>query len=120
MLVDTSVWIDHLRVHDAALAGVLEAGDVVCHPFVIGEVACGGLRRRREILSLLAALPRVPDVSHDEALAFVEDNALFGSGIGWIDVHLLAATRLGGTRLWTRDRRLQRIARRLDIAAALA
>jgi predicted nucleic acid-binding protein len=115
MLVDTSVWIDHFRSRDAALARRLDQGIVASHPFVIGELACGGLRQGGEILMLLAALPQVPEVLHDEALEFVHRHAL--SGIGWVDVHLLASARLAGTELWTRDLRLQRVARRLGVAA---
>lgn len=119
MLVDTSVWIDHFRSRNAALAALLDAGDVECHSFVVGELACGGLRQRHEVLQLLTCLPQVPEVGHDEALAFLEQHALAGSGVGWVDIHLLASTRLGRTRLWTRDRHLHRVARWLDVAAAM-
>lgn len=120
ILVDTSVWVDHLRRGDAALSTLLEAGDVACHPFVIGEVACGRLRQRREILSLLGALPSVEVASHEEAIAFMEARALDGRGVGWIDVHLLASAALARVALWTRDRRLREAARRLGCAYALA
>jgi len=93
VLVDTSVWIDHLRRGNAALATQLREGDVWCHAFVIGELACADLENRQEILSLLSALPQAPVAEHDEVLAFVEVNRLMGSGIGWIDAHLLAAAR---------------------------
>lgn len=113
MLVDTSVWIDQLRRHNAALARCLERGEVWSHPFVIGEIACGHLRNRRAILGLLEALPQTPQAGHDEALAFVEANRLAGSGIGWIDVHLLASARLANLPFWTLDRRLASVARAL-------
>ena len=115
ILVDTSVWIDHLRRGNPDLAARLEADLVWCHPFVIGELACGRLTDRLEILSLLKTLPRSPIAEHDEALEFVDRNELAGSGIGWIDVHLLASTRLGGICIWTLDQTLDRIARRLGI-----
>jgi predicted nucleic acid-binding protein len=118
VLVDTSVWIDHFRRGNAALAERLAAGDVWVHPFVIGELACGQLTRRSEILVLLEALPQVPLVEHPEVLAFVETNGLPGRGIGWIDAHLLASARLARIRLWTLDRRLAAIAGPLGLAGA--
>lgn len=117
-LVDTSVWVDHLRRGDRALAVVLEDGEVSSHPFVIGELACGRLARRREILALLAVLPTTPLADHDEVLAFVERHRLDGAGIGWVDVHLLASAALSRTALWTRDRALRAAARSLGLAAA--
>lgn len=117
-LVDTSVWVDHLRRGDALLRAALEDGEVATHPFVIGELNCGSLRRREDILSLLAALPRTRVATHDEAMALVDAHALGGVGIGWVAVHLLAASRLSRVRLWTRDRRLQAVADRLGIAPA--
>jgi predicted nucleic acid-binding protein len=115
-LVDTSVWVDHLRRGHAALAARLREGVVCTHPFVIGELACGHLARRREVLALLDALPRLPAVSHHEAMVFVEARRLAGQGIGWIDVHLLASAAVGGARVWTLDRRLHTVARRLGLA----
>jgi predicted nucleic acid-binding protein len=115
MLVDSSVWIDHFRRHDASLAVALEDGLVECHDFVIGELACGHLRQGTTILSLMQSLPRVRPVAHDEALSFLEMHALGGTGLGWVDVHLLAAARLAGTSLWTRDRRLLTAAQRLGL-----
>lgn len=117
ILADTSVWVDHLRRHNAALALRLEDGAVMVHPFVVGELACGNLRRRREILSALVALPEVPLASHDEVLALVDAHRLAGSGIGWIDAHLLASARLAGVRIWTFDRPLAAAARRLGLLA---
>jgi predicted nucleic acid-binding protein len=117
ILVDTSVWVEHLRAGSARLARELEAGRVLVHPCVIGELACGTLRDRAHVLTLLTRLPSAPTVSHAEALAFLEARALMGRGIGFIDVHLLASVALAGTaRLWTRDQRLARVARALDLA----
>jgi len=116
-LVDTSVWVDHFRNHDAHLATELQRGAVVCHPFVRGELALGVLRRRQEVLSLLSELPEAGVVDDDEAMAFVEQHRLAGAGIGWVDVHLLASAILGGLPLWTRDRRLEGVARRLGVSA---
>ena len=115
ILVDTSIWIDHLRRGDRQLAARLEAGDVVCHPFVIGELACGSLSRRREILELLAALPRTGQATHEEILAFIDDRHLHGGGIGLIDAHLLYAAVAEGHVVWTRDARLRQSAARLGV-----
>lgn len=115
MLVDTSIWVDHFGRRDPALAELLERGEVECHPFIIGELACGNLRRRSAILTLLRDLPQSPNVEHDEALAFVDTQQLVGSGLGWIDIHLLASARLSGTLLWSRDGRLAAAARRLGL-----
>ena len=89
-----------------AAGDLLEHGEVECHPFIIGELACGNLHPRAEILVLLRDLPLISAVEHDEALAFVDSHRLMGSGLGWLDVHLLASARLSSTLLWTRDRRL--------------
>ena len=117
MLVDTSVWVDHLRRGDPALRALLTRAEVECHPFIIGELACGSLQRRSEVLSLLQSLPRVPVGSHDEVLTFVERHRLMGRGIGWIDAHLLTSAALAGSLLWTRDRRLCAVALMLDLYA---
>ncbi|MBI2203619.1 MAG: type II toxin-antitoxin system VapC family toxin [Candidatus Rokubacteria bacterium] len=119
ILVDTSVWVDHLRSGNATLAGELEAGRVLTHPFVVGELACGNLKNRLEILGLLARLPSAPMATHTEALDFLERRALMGRGIGFIDVHLLASAALAApASLWTRDRRLAAIAAELRLAYA--
>jgi hypothetical protein len=118
ILVDTSVWVDHLRAHDAALAGLLEAGGVLAHGFVIGELALGDLRRRDEILALLGDLPAAATAADDEVLGFIARHRLMGTGIGYIDAHLLTSAALTpAARLWTRDRRLATVARRLDLQA---
>jgi hypothetical protein len=109
--VDTSVWIDHFRRGDTALANLLGAGLVICHPFVIGELACGGWKHRARILDALGNLSSAPVATHREAMIFLEHHGLAARGIGWVDVHLLASTALsGGTRFWTRDKRLAMIA----------
>lgn len=114
-LVDTSVWSDHLRRHDAALARLLEAGEVLAHPFVTGEIACGVFTRRAETLALLNRLPSAPLVSHGEVLAFIDRHAVAGQGVGLVDVHLLASVLLAGARLLTRDKRLMVAAERLGV-----
>ena len=116
MLVDTSVWVDHLRGRNATLVDLLAAAQVWTHPFVIGELACGNLAKRNEVLSLLAALPQVPVTDHDEVLAFVADRSLMGSGLGWIDMHLLASAALAAVPFWTLDKRLSAAARKLGLA----
>lgn len=116
ILVDSSVWIDHLRRGNPALQGALDSALVLCHPFVIGELACGSLRQRAKILDALRVMPGAPVATQDEALAFLERHHLAGRGIGWVDVHLLASTVLvDGARLWTRYKRLAAVARDLDI-----
>ena len=113
ILVDTSVWIDHFRSGNARLAFRLERGEVWCHAFVIGELACGKLANRREILRRLEALPQADVAEHREVLAFLETHDLPGRGIGWIDAHLLASARLTRLPLWTLDRQLAAVARDL-------
>jgi len=108
ILVDTSVWIDHLRARDKTLAQLLLAEQVLGHPFIIGEIALGHLPRRHEVLSSLRDLPQATVASQDEVLNLIESERLFGCGIGYVDAHLLAATRLTeGASLWTRDKRLR-------------
>jgi len=116
ILVDTSVWVDHFRRRNDRLEALLLEGQVLGHPAVLGEVALGHLRRRAEILGLLAELPQARPAMDDEALTFIERNALHRSGIGWVDAHLLAAAALSRTSLWTLDRRLAAVASRLSLA----
>ena len=117
MLVDTSIWVEHLRTDIPDLRTLLLRGSVECHPFVIGELACGTMRRRAQILTLLQRLPSVIAASDKEVLAFIEGHHLMGRGIGWIDAHLLVSAALSRTRLWTRDRRLLDVARMLGLLA---
>jgi predicted nucleic acid-binding protein len=117
ILVDTSVWIDHLRKGDSKLEGLLDEGVVLCHPFVIGELACGNLKNRDEILSLLAAIPASLVASHEEGLHLVAEQKLTGKGLGWIDIHLLASALLSNCILWTKDRALGAAADSLKIGA---
>jgi predicted nucleic acid-binding protein len=111
------VWVDHLRRGDAQLVALLESATAAAHPFVIGEIACGSLANRQAILGLLQNLPTATVADSDEVLAYIERHRLFGKGIGYVDVHLLAATALTeGTTLWTRDKRLRAAAESLRCA----
>lgn len=121
ILVDTSIWIDHLHRSDATLSDLLHEAQVCAHPMVIGELALGALRDRQTMLGLLADLPSVPVATNVEVLAFVDSKVLHGIGLSLVDAHLLAALRLSRSdRLWTRDRRLRLAAERLGVAADLA
>ena len=113
ILVDTSVWIDHFRSAAPALVKALENGQVVSHPFVVGEIALGHLRHRAEVVALLSELPAVPVADHSDVMEFIELHALMATGVGWVDAHLLCAASLAGLTLWTVDRPLRRQATRL-------
>jgi predicted nucleic acid-binding protein len=115
VLVDTSIWVTHLREGNQDLETLLLDAAVLCHPFIVGELACGNLRNRNEILSLLQALPMAPIVEFDEFLHFIDGNQLMGIGMGFVDVHLLASSRLAGMPLWTSDKRLRSAAIKLDL-----
>jgi predicted nucleic acid-binding protein len=115
ILADTSVWVDHLRRANARMASLLRDGEISGHPLVIGEIALGHLKHRREILELLENLPQATLADHDEVLRFVERRDLAGRGLGWVDVHLLAAAALDHLRLWTLDRRLAAAASSLGL-----
>jgi len=117
MLVDTSVWIDHFAQANPRLVEALEAGTVESHPFVMGELALGRLRWRDETLAYLAALPAARAAEHEEALGLVVAHDLAGSGLGWVDAHLLASALIGGTTIWTLDRQLAAVATRLGVGA---
>lgn len=118
IIVDTSVWVAHLRARDSRLVGLLEEGQVLVHEYVIGELACGSLRRRAEFLHLLGHLPSAPTVTHVEIMGFIEIHSLMGKGLGLIDMHLLASTSLhGSARLMTYDQRLSSAAGRLGLKA---
>ena len=117
ILVDSSVWIDHLRARNGALVEALTARQVLMHPMVIGELACGNLQDRAEVIEFLLEIPVASVATDAEVLGLIETGRLMGKGIGWVDVHLLASTILGGdTLLWTRDRRLAAIADQFGLA----
>lgn len=116
ILVDTSVWIDYLRTGDEGLVALLNAGRILAHPFVTGELACGNLRQRTEILNLLKGLPQAPVASKEEVLFFIENKAFNGRGIGFIDAYLLASTVISDrSRIWTRDKHLRKVAADLEL-----
>ncbi len=115
VLVDTSIWVTHLRQGNRQLETLLMDAEVMCHPFIIGELACGNLKNRDEILSLLKSLPLAPTIEFDEFYFFIERHRLMGIGIGFVDVHLLASAQLTKIPLWTADRRLKSAATKLDL-----
>lgn len=118
ILVDTSVWVDHLRRRDSGLVALLQAGQVFAHPFVIGEIALGNLNQRQAVLGYLAKLPQAAVARDEEVLHFIDRNGLAGTGIGYVDAHLLASVQLvAGTALLTRDKRLHGAAIQLNLAA---
>ena len=112
-LVDTSVWIDHRRYDSADLRKLLEGGEVLCHPFIIGELACGSMVNRAQVLELLSSLPAAPVADHSEVMHFLTDRRLYGKRLGWIDLHLLASASLAKAILWTKDRALKEATLRL-------
>jgi predicted nucleic acid-binding protein len=117
ILADTSVWVAHLRKGNRALADLLDAGMILLHPFVIGEIALGNLRHRETVLSALSDLPLASVATDNEVVGFIERYTLFGHGVGYIDAHLLAAVQLTpDAALWTYDKALHRIASRLELA----
>lgn len=113
VLVDTSVWVAHFRAGNIGLEGLLNDGHVVCHPFIVGELACGNLRNRSEILSLLQTLPMAVLVEHEEVMQFIEDHVLMGKGLGYIDMHLIASAMLTGVPIWTLDKKLNEVSSKL-------
>jgi predicted nucleic acid-binding protein len=116
VLVDTSVWVDFLRRGDATLKQLLEDGEVLVHPFVIGELALGNLSSGSGLLSMLSVLPSAQVATHEEVMGFIERHELSGAGLGYVDAHLLASVRLTGqSQLFTRDRKLSRVARQLAL-----
>ena len=120
ILVDTSVWVQHFRARGSTLTKLLEEGAALIHPFVIGELSLGNFHQRELVLQMLSRLPAASVATNAEALHFIDRNALFGRGVGYVDVHLLAATRLtAGSRLWTLDKRLNDVAVELRIAAGI-
>ncbi|MFN3546515.1 MAG: type II toxin-antitoxin system VapC family toxin [Mesorhizobium sp.] len=116
ILVDTAIWVDHIRHKMPRLIRVLDDGQGLCHPFVIGEIALGSLRDRQFVLESLSSLPQAPVADHGELMFLLEERRLYSLGIGYVDLHLIASCQLlPGTLLWTRDRRLVAAARQLGI-----
>ena len=115
ILADTSVWINHFRKGNKKLATLLNEGQVSCHRYIVGELACGNIQNRDEILTLLGALPGVQVADHEEIIHFISSHKLHGKGIGLIDAHLLASTLLSGSMLWTLDKALASMAKTLKI-----
>ncbi len=116
VLVDTSVWIDHLRRAEPRLSELLDEAEVAIHPFVIGELACGNLKNRGEILALLHALPCASRIEDAELLMFIDRHKLSGHGLGLVDIHLLASCQFDSLALWTTDTRLKSAATKLGLA----
>jgi predicted nucleic acid-binding protein len=117
ILVDTSVWIEHFRAGNDRLKRLLLEEQVLCHPFVVGELACGTLQKRGEILSMLKALPAADLLENEEVMSFLEIQRLHAHGLGWVDAHLLASTMLTGCAIWTFDKPLRRAAAALNVLA---
>ncbi len=115
VLVDTSVWVFHLRKGSADLADLLNDGRVLCHPFIVGELACGNLKDREVILSYLELLPMCIEAEHEEVLSFIDNNRLMGQGLGYVDVHLITSAVLTGVSVWTLDKKLTQAADSLHI-----
>ncbi len=116
VLVDTSVWVAHLRDGTIGLEALLNEGEVICHPFIIGELACGNLKNRSEILSFLQALPMATHAEHEEVMQFIENYGLMGKGLGYMNLHLLASALLTKVPLWTLDKKLNDISSRMRLA----
>lgn len=113
--MDTSVWVSHFRDGNDKLANLLDDGRVLCHPLIVGELACGNLQDRADILSFLQLLPMSIEAEHEEVLSFIENNRLMGKGMGYIDVHLIASALLTGVPVWTLDKKLAQAADSLHI-----
>lgn len=119
IIVDANIWIDHLRATDDRLGGLIQRRRILIHPYTIGEVALGSFSDREVVIDQLALLPSAPVAEHDEVLTLIERYRLFGTGIGYVDSHLLASTQLASDgKLWTRDKRLHAQAERLGVAAS--
>jgi predicted nucleic acid-binding protein len=115
VLVDTSIWVEHLRKGNHQLKQLLMDAEVICHPFIIGELACGSIKNRQEILPLLMSLPSAPLPEFDELMYFIDENQMMGIGIGFVDVSLLASAQLSGNFLWTADKKLNSAATMLSL-----
>lgn len=116
VLVDTSIWVSHLRIGDVHLSALLQEEEVLCHPFIVGELACGNIKNRTEVITLLQALPMARMAKNEEVLRFIESHGLMGAGLGLIDVHLLASALLSKTPLWTTDKPLREASVKLNFA----
>jgi predicted nucleic acid-binding protein len=116
VLVDTSVWVSHLRDGNVDLEKLLNNGEVVCHPFIVGELACGNLKNRNEILAYLQSLLKTVVAEDEEVLKFIENNQLMGKGLGYIDVHLIASAVLTDVSLWTFDKTLDKFTKKIGIS----
>ena len=116
VLVDTSVWIEHLKRSLPHLSSLLGEGLVLCHEFVMGELACGNLKNREEILQLLEDLPQALMAQKDEVLTLIHSHRLYGKGIGWVDAHLLAATKISHAKIWTLDKKLKILSHTLGMS----
>ena len=115
VLVDTSVWVSHLRDGNAGLEKLLVNGEAACHPFIVGELACGNIRNRREILTYLQSLPMTILAEDEEVLKFIDENQLMGKGLGYIDIHLIASAVLTDVLLWTLDKTLDKFTKNIGI-----
>jgi len=115
VIVDTSIWVTHLRQGSRQLEKLLMDAEVMCHPFIVGELACGNLKNRNEIISLLQSLPMAPTIEFDEFLFFIDRHHLMGKGVGFVDVHLLASAQLTGMPLWTADKWLKSAADQFEL-----
>jgi len=115
VLVDTSVWVSHLREGVVGLEKLLNDGEVVCHPFIVGELACGNLKNRHEILTYLQSLPMTILAEDEEVLKFIENNQLMGKGLGYIDIHLIASAVLTDVSLWTLDKTLDETTKKIGL-----
>ena len=115
ILVDTSVWVEHFRSANSKLVKILNDGDVICHPFIIGELACGNIKNRNKIFSLLQSLPMAKQANNDEILEFIEIKKLMGKGLGYIDIHLLASAFLSNVSLWSLDKKLKHLSLQFNV-----
>jgi predicted nucleic acid-binding protein len=115
ILVDSSIWVAHLRDGNVGLGNLLIEGKVACHPFIIGELACGNIENRKEIISLLQSLPMALQAEHDEVLQFIDNHRLMGTGLGYIDMHLLASANLTKIPLWTLDKKLHNVSVKMGL-----
>lgn len=120
VLVDTSVWVSHLRDGNAELTRLLNNGQVMCHPFIIGELACGNIKNRSEVLSFLKLLPLSTQADHEEVLHFIENNRLMRRGLGYVDMHLSSSASLTGVPIWTLDKSLDKINKKLNLSYGLS